>query len=473
MKYRFKTKPTKYQKKAAVAAARQGNIAFLMAPGAGKTKAAIDAVCLQHLRGLCHRVAVLGPLDALGVWEDELEIHCPLPYAVDCDGDFTTATGLMFQLMNYEKLSRRYRASASKPYVYPYVNQIQAFNPDVIILDESHRCARPSANRSQALWRMVQRLRRVHGPRPYVYLLTGTPNATGYRALFSQFRIMDEDIFGTSVSDFDESFCVYGTGRRRFSVVSYKNKDILLEKIRTNSVIVPESKVEGLPERTFQNVKTPLPHEAKQIYNELVEEYLAEHEDEVITGANAGAIRIRLLQLTGGFSPEGKLIHDAKLRALKSMCEDLYTFKEPVVVFCRHIKEVGACASVLRKIGFNTSMIYGAIPKDERMVARRAFQAYDGKGAPPAIVSQVRTGSLAITLTRGKEVIFYSLPDGFETYYQCYKRVHRKGQTRTVRIRHIVAPGTVDMKQLRTLREKSTWQAELTGDPRGFLTGSG
>jgi SNF2 family DNA or RNA helicase len=88
-----------------------------------------------------------------------------------------------------------------------------------------------------------------------------------------------------------------------------------------------------------------------------------------------------------------------------------------------------------------------------------------------ALVFQVETGSLAITLTASAHILFYSLPDSWATYFQALSRVDRIGQTRSISHYYLQCPGTLDAPMLTSLREKRDMHAELMGNPAGFLLG--
>jgi SNF2 family DNA or RNA helicase len=458
LRYRPRTEPYAHQASAAIRAVRHGNLAFLMEPGTGKTKAAIDAAIMQHLRGRVDRVAVLCPLSAIDVWRDELDLHMPEEFD----------RKIKWRAINYDKISRRDRQGSR--WVYPYVAKLERFNPDLIVLDESHRCKRASSNRGQALWRMVQRLRQARGDgRPYVYLLTGTPHPKGWIDLFAQFRIMDDAIFGTNLATFKDLYCEYGFGKRRWTITRYRRVDEIKEIVRSHSYIISKDKALDLPPQVWQNVPVRMPAEGWAAYNEMVEELLTELPDgSELSAANAGVARMRLLQITGGYTTDRRQIHEAKIKTLRDLLEDLHESDEQVVVYCRFLAEVAACVSAGLSVGYHTVGITGATKRGDRTKAIHEFQK---GGQPTCLVFQADTGSLAITLTNASEAIYYSLPDAWDTYRQTNDRIHRIGQDRKVRYRHLIVPGTVDVSVLRSLRSKSDMHRQLMRNKEAFFRG--
>jgi len=373
---------------------------------------------------------------------------------------------MIFAVVNYEKY--RQRSRLKKRWVYEWSKFFEDWGPDIVILDESHRAKRAGAVTSQILWRSVERMRKVRsGEQPYVWLLTGTPNPKGYRDLFSQYRVMDPNIFGTSQAEFFEEHCTFGHGRRRWTVIQYRHKAKLLRKIRAHASIVPERKIEGMPRRVWQNVKVPLPKEARRIYDDLAGELVAEWEGGVLTAANAGVRRLRLQQITGGFTTDGQQIHGAKLAMAKDLLVDLLEQDEQVVVYARFLAEVAAVQEVLEKLGARSAAITGKVPAVHRAKLRGKFQ----RGSLDSLVFQVATGSLAINLSAAREILYYSLPDGWLDYYQSSKRTGEIGG-RPTRIRHLVCPGTQDMAQLGALRVRADAHSELMRDARAFVFGA-
>lgn len=484
MKYQPRRKPYRHQAKASIRAAKQKNHAFFMDVGTGKTKAALDAIGLLALAKRVQRVAIICPKRVISVWEDEIQTDYPYQcwwetpeyrsYLMNRDRK-SDAYSVKFQAWNYDLMSRR--EEVGNHYVYPYIKELQQFKPDLIVLDESHRCKRAGAIRSQALWRLVERIRKLNGgdhPRkPWVFLMTGTPNPKGYIDIFAQYRIMDENIFGTNIGQFKESFIRYGVGRAKYRVVGYNNKDILLGKIKAYATIVPKHKALDLPTETWSKIPVDLPARVREAYNEMAESFVTEIEGETIEAAHAATRRLRLKQITGGFTTSGVVLHRAKLAAAREWLEDQYEQNRYSIVYAGFTPEVDALLELAERVGFRAAKIDGSVSERDSTEARRAFQrplsASDGK--PMALVIQHQSGGIGLTLTRASEDLFYSLPDAWDHYYQCTGRIHRSGQTAPVTHYHLVARGTIDIHQVDSLREKADVHGELMRSPRKYLFG--
>lgn len=476
MRYKPKTKPFKHQSQAVIRAVRARNYAIFFEPRLGKTKAALDYSGIMALKyhdeGERFRVLVLAPKIALSVWEDEIPKHFPLEHSVETfdwyDGDGET---LQFFLAGREQTMRATRKAGT---LYrPKQDELEAWDPDIIIVDESHEYKRPGGRGAQDLWRMVRRLRkrRTDG-RPYVLLLSGTPNPKGWRDLFAQFRIMDDRIFGTSAQEFDEEYVKYGHGSRRYSIVGYNREAELRAIVRRHSISVAAEQAGLAGRQSWQSIRVSLPEKARRIYTDLATEMLAEWEGGEIDAANAGVKRLRLLQLTGGFVPghEGP-VHREKLQAASGYLELLMEQRESVVVYARFLPEVDGCAAVAEKVGFDTAVIQGSTPHSDRLRAIRSFQSVVGSKKPKALVFQIQTGKQSIELSAAAEVLYYSTPDGWVDYWQSLNRVRGPNQTRPVRYTHILARNTVDLATLEGLRRKEEWHQTLMRNPKRYLMG--
>lgn len=204
----------------------------------------------------------------------------------------------------------------------------------------------------------------------------------------------------------------------------------------------------------------------------MAEDLLVQLEgDEVLEAKNVAVRRLRLRQIAGGFTTAGTPIHRAKLDAAQDLLYDLYEQREHVVVYAHFLAEVESLKNVCQGLGYEAVAITGATEKNARAMWVRRLQSTDPREKPMALVFQVATGSLSITLTAAKEVLFYSLPDGWDTWYQATKRVHRIGQQRSVRYRILTCPGTVDVSQLYTLQNKASMHHELMRTPNRFVYG--
>lgn len=448
MKYRYKTRPYRHQHKALIRALKQHYLGVLWEPGLGKSKLIVDWVAAEWLRGNIRRVLIVCPLSAVGVWEDEFKIHCPVDYYLTSlapKDDHIRSSGLLHILVvNYDLAWRR-------------ADLIARFNPKFVIADESHRIKRASTRRS---WYM-----RSWNKAPYRAILTGTPVPRSMLDLYGQWVFLNPKTFGTRIKDFKERYIKYG-GFRGYQVKGYYHLKELKAKVKKDATRRRKDNTLDLPERIWQRVPVELELYASSLYWQVAEEFYAQLKSgEIVDVKNAMVKLGKLQQIAGGwvFTDKGPVqVSTAKLNATREILEDLYEAGEKCVVFARFLAEVDGIARVGKKIGYRTFVLSGATPRAQRPEDVRAFQQ---AREPCLFVAQTQTGGLSITLTGAHEAIFYSPPLPLDDYIQCCDRVHRIGQEKKVRYRHIVARETVDLEIYQRLKDKREVMALIMGRP--------
>lgn len=480
---RFRTKPFPHQLRAVRRAVAQGNHAFLFDPRCGKTKASLDTIAVLRNRGKVRRIAIFGPIIAADVWVRQLQLHYTWDYNyLDVWGNKIKKRGrggnlTAFFYVNTDKLSIRERRSKKGRWDHTYADLVEEWDPDLIVFDESHRLKRAGGVGATTAWHMVHRLRKARGNEegdgvPFVHLLTGTPNPKGYIDLFAQFRIMDDRLMGTAKSTFEEAHCIYGHGRRQYTIIKYRQVGALLGKVRAHSTIVSSADAGLTGEYVANPIRLELPRRVMEKYDQLCEDFIVELENgEVLDAKNVGVLRMRLLQLTGGWTTGGTKIHSAKLAAFNDYARDLWDQGQSVVVGARFLPEVRALRAAGRRLGFDTTAIYGDVSRTDRGAAIRAFQR-GGLKRPHMLVFQSEAGSLAIELTSAAEVVFYSLPDRWDTFWQFIQRLGGPNQKHwPVRYTALLARGTVDQSVLEALRKKRDMHRAMMNSPSNFLRG--
>ena len=433
----------------------------------------MDYCGILALKGEVKKVLILAPRIAIPVWEGQIEKH--FPWLCECESfeeSWYGAVGggprVKFFLAGREETFRRVRVGAK--YLRPKQLELERWRPDVIILDESHEYKRPGGVGAQDCWRMVRRLRKFGARRkPYVLLLSGTPNPNGWLDLFAPFRIMDERILGTNVADFKEDHVVYGHGKRKWTIVKYRGTKRLDRLVRAHSTTVHAEEAGLANVQFFEQIPIRLPDRVKQMYLELVEEFMTEWEGGVISAKNSGVRRLRLLQLCGGFTTDGDQVHDAKVKALRDYCAVLREQEESVLVYCRFTAEVEAATETLKSVGLRTFRVDGTVSRRDRRVATDALESRPSE--PTAICFQVQAGSRALELVGAAETVYYSPPDGWVDYFQSLKRTQGPNQRRPVRYTHLLARGTVDVSVVQNLQRKEDAHAHLFENPRRYLEG--
>jgi SNF2 family DNA or RNA helicase len=159
-----------------------------------------------------------------------------------------------------------------------------------------------------------------------------------------------------------------------------------------------------------------------------------------VTADNVLVKILRCQQMTGGALPldDGTIeeIDTEKAKLLADELEDINP-AEPVVVFCRFHHDLDNVSKVADQLGRRYGELSG------RRSDALAADATLTEGVQVAGI-QIQAGGTGVDFTRSAFGIYYSVGHSLGDYLQSRKRLHRPGQTRSTRFRHLVMEGTID-----------------------------
>ena len=457
----LKTVPFQHQVAAFNMAITRPCFAALMEQGCGKTAVAIAAAGYRFKRGEVNRVLVVAPASVVPVWPKEFATHADFPHEVIAlEGPVNKRKGaLLYWKPNEGKLQV---AVTNYEATWRMDEALAAWQPDMIICDESQRIKTPGARQSKAMARLGTIAR-------YRMILTGTPVSQGPLDFYSQYRFLDRNIFGTSYYAFRARYALMG-GYGNRQVIGYQNLDDLVQKAHSVAFRCRKEDCLDLPEQVDQVMYCELEKDARRIYDQLVRESVAElSEENIVMAPNVLSRLLRLSQMTGGYlrvDEQTTLVSKAKMGLLEETLDDLLDAGKKVVVFARFIPEIEAIVKMLEKKKVAHGLIYGATPMDARGEMVESFQT---DPAVKVFVAQIQTAGLGITLHAADTAIFYSLDYSFANYDQCRARIHRIGQKNNCTYIHLVAKDTVDAKVLTALGEKKSLADQVVDRWRELL----
>lgn len=490
-KYRYKTTPYQHQVKALKKLLSTGwGGALLMEPRTGKTKVAIDYASVMHMAGHVNRVLVVAPVGVMGVWEEEIPRHCPVPHSItvwDKDGRKQTdlpkfgKDRLDFVITNYDagstpgqfrrdpktgkvgwflKVGRRYvpqpdryqrdkkgnivlnrdgspridarimRKRDRKGGKFEFKKKIDAWQPQLILLDESHRIKSPSAAKSRVFHSLSKGV-------PYRVIMTGTVVTKKKRIydVYSQWlflnrkRFVDESGMPLTFAEFKDHFSVTTKRNGYPQWLRNKNEDELHRLIHEDAYSVLREDCFDLPPLTSQIIPVHL-DESAEAYDQMAEDMIARIKTGEVTEASIALVQgLRLRQLSNGVAktmgtkdnPKGHLrvIGSEKLQALEDRLEDLMEAGEHVIIGASFRPDIQRIQKMCAKHKWKHFAVYGGVPLAERHRMRREFEAFpDGAifiGNPAAASEGIDLRSAAI-------MIWYSLPVSWVHYRQFMDR---------------------------------------------------
>ena len=417
--------------------------AYLMDMGTGKTITTIAVAGAMFYQRKILKLLVVAPKSIVDVWEEEFSRFAAFPYSLavlDGTGEKKAdtirnmlGTGLQVIVVNYESC---WRLEA----------ELTRWQPDMIVCDESSKIKNAQAKCSKALHHLGKLS-------SYNLILTGTPITNSPLDFFSQYKFLDESIFGSSFYSFRSHYAIMG-GYQQHQIVGYKHLAELVSKAHSIAYRIRIDEAVELPEFVDEIRPVKLEKKAQAIYDGISKDSYAELSTGEITTRNVLTQLLRLSQCTGGFvrNDEGGdafQISTAKLEALEDILDSSIDAGKKVVVFARFVPEIDAIDRMLTKKGIGHSIIKGDVTDRAEQV-----QAFQTDPDTKVFVGQLATTGMGLTLTAGTVAVYYSLDFSYANYEQSRARIRRIGQTQRGVYIHLVAKGTIDEHIMSALQHK-------------------
>jgi SNF2 family DNA or RNA helicase len=315
---------------------------------------------------------------------------------------------------------------------------------DLVVIDESSSFKSASSQRFKAL-------KKVRTLTDRMVQLTGTPSPNGLIDIWSQMFLLDGgERLGKTMSAYKMRF--FQTGHNGYTLKPVNNADKIIHRLIDDMVIsLNVDDYLQMPERidTVMRVNMPLARLAE--YKQLERDFIMQINDAEIVAYNAATLAGRLLQMCNGAMYTDELknwteIHTAKLDALDEILED------------------NQDENLLIAYNYKTDLI--------RLKARYPDAVVLDND--PDIITRWNNGEIKMLLTHpasaghglnlqhgGCIIVWFGLNWSLELYQQFNGRLHRQGQTKPVRVVHIVADGCIDDKVMKAIENKAQTQDEL------------
>lgn len=436
--------PYEHQKKAFAIATTLDACALFMEMGCGKTLVGVAVAGYRYKKGEVKKVLIICPKSVIPVWRNEFEKYADFPVSIfSLNGQKETFTPtvdkdkLTVYIINYESTWRREII-------------IGEFNPDMVILDESQHIKSHISKQSKFCHKLGDRVK-------YKLILSGTPISQSLIDGFSQFKFLNKNIFGSSITKFRDKYCIMG-GYKNHQIVGYKNQEEFAKKLHSISYRVTLNECTDMPD-TVDKIEYCYLNESRKIYDELAREMVT-----MVQGTNIAVVNIlaqlhKLQQVTGGFLPveyddghrEILKVGEEKLNLLESVLRDLPS-REKVVIFVRYNKSSGEVIAIcdrLASLGRKYVVLTGETKNRGEVIKK--FQA---DPSVTAIVAQIQVGGVGIELNAARYMIFYSLDFNADTHTQAKGRIRRMNKKQVCVYIYLLAKNTIDEKIFKALQKK-------------------
>lgn len=453
-------------------------VALFMEQRTGKTPVTVAILGHRFLQGQIKRVLIVSPLSVMGGWKkDGFKKMADYPNRVQIlEGKVTqrkatlnnwqdTEGELQVVIVNYDV-------------IFNLFEDLKAWKPDAIVIDEGHKIKKGTKQRSKAMHKLGKGVR-------YKILLTGTPINQAPLDIHSQFRFMDDAIFGNNFADFRNRYCVMG-GYGGYEVLGYRILETLKDgspnpyyikhladeyynKVHNVSFRITREEVDGLPPVEPQNLYTRLEPSALKVYREMERESIVNLEGQNITAPIVLTRVLRLQQITGGFfqAEDESIIQvsKAKMNTLFTKLDELFEDDKKVVVFARFTPEIKAISAGLASKGISHRVLDGSV---KRVVRDLAIEDFQTKPEVKVFVVQISAGGEGITLDAADATIFYSANFSLIDYEQATARIMAMNQSGK-EVFNIIAEDTVDEGVFYALSNKKDISRMIMDDPRSLF----
>jgi len=409
--------------------------------GLGKTVQTLAAVeLLVRERGI-ERVLVVAPASVKYQWETEIRKYTGRDVQV-IDGaapvrrcQYRQPT--FYRLINYEIAVRD-------------LDELNAWQPDVIVLDEAQRIKNWEAKTTRAVKRLRSR---------YAVVLTGTPLENKLEELYSIVQFVDDRRLGPAFQFLHDHRVLDENGK----LLGYRNLDKIRDKLapillrRTRAEVLSQ-----LPARTDTTVYVEMAEAQRGPYAEhghtlarlLQKKYLSEIDRRRIL---ASITNLRML-CDSTFLLDKQTKVSPKLEELEELLRGLlFSGPHKIVVFSQWEMMLRLAAEVVEKLGVGHAVLHGGIPGKERRGLLERFRDEEDC----RVFLSTDAGGTGLNLQAADTVINLEVPWNPAVLEQRIARVHRMGQHRPVQVFNLVMRDSIEERVLRTLAVKRSLFTEI------------
>jgi SNF2 family DNA or RNA helicase len=433
-----------YQSRGALFLACRGRCILGDDMGLGKTVQTLAAVELLARQRNLRKALVIAPASVKYQWETEIRKFTARPVQVIEGGKETRQEQYeeptFYRLVNYEQVVRDREA-------------INAWKPDVVILDEAQRIKNWESKTSREVKKLKSR---------YAMVLTGTPLENRLEELYSIVQFVDERRFGPAFEFLHQHRVVDEHG----NLTGYRNLDAIREKLapiflrRTRGEVLTQ-----LPERTDSTIFVELADEQRRHYEEqrsalarlLQKNFLTDLDRKRILAClvNMRTIcdSLFLYDRRSPISPKldefAELIPEI-LGESPSAATGGLGASHKAVVFSQWETMILEAAKVLDGLGVGYAVLHGGLGGKERKLALSQF----ANDPLCKVFLSTDAGGTGLNLQNADTVVNLELPWNPAVLEQRIARVHRMGQTLPVRVINFVTRDSIEERVLRTLNAK-------------------
>ena len=437
-------KPFDVQKKTCSLLTMNQRAYVLNGMGTGKTKAALWAWDYLHKAGLAKKLLVVAPLSTLKfTWCKEIFQTLPHVRAVVLHG------------------SREKRLEALKdPHADAFIinhdglkvliDEITARTDiDTMVLDELAVYRNGGSQRTKITRKLAQRMTWVWG-------MTGSPIPNEPTDAWAQCTIVTPNTVPKFYGRFREELM------HKITQFKWAPKPDAVDKafaVMQPAVRYTLDDVVELPECIERFVDVELGPKQAKVYKALLDHAHAAVLAKEITAANAGAVMMKLLQVSTGwvYSSDGSTVPLDNEKRIEALVDAINATDRKVLVFAPFKHALGGISAALTAEGIEHSVVSGDTPANDRAQVFNLFQNTDKYRV---IVAHPQCLAHGITLTAADTIIWFAPVTSLEIYDQANHRIRRVGQKHKQLVLHLQST-PVERKIYALLQKKQRVQEKF------------
>lgn len=409
--------------------------------GMGKTTASLTAMSDALDSMTAAKVLVIAPLRvANSVWAQETKQWTHLSHlrVSVCTGNERTRMAALQRDTDIYTINRE-----NVPWLVKLYGKKWPF--DAVIVDESSSFKSPSSQRFKALKRALPFT-------DYVVLLTGTPSPNGLLDLWSQMYLVDfGERLGKTMTGYKQRF--FESDYMGYKFTPRQGSSEAIHRLLSDKVLSMSAEdYLQVPDRIDLVERVELPPKVFAQYQEFERTLLAELDDgQEIEAISAAVLANKLLQWSNGATYTDSLgnwseLHSVKLDALADLVEQ------------------NPSENMLVAYNYKTDLERLRVRFPDAVVMDKQQETIDrwNRGEIQMMLAHPASAGHGLNLQKGGSMlVWFGLNWSLELYQQFNGRLHRQGQTRPVRVVHMVASGCMDERVIDALNKKGETQNAL------------
>jgi SNF2 family DNA or RNA helicase len=345
------------------------------------------------------------------------------------------------------------------------LKSLQGISWQGIVLDEAQNIKNAEAKQSQAVRQLES---------TYRIALTGTPVENRLQELWSILDFLNPGYLGNK-QFFQRRFAMpiekYGDAASLGQLRSLV-QPFILRRLKTDREIIQD-----LPEKQEMNVFCGLSPEQAELYQQVVEESLAEIEtsEGMQRRGMILALLVKLKQICNHpaqYLKKATLLEprlSGKLLRLQEMLEEMLSEGDRALIFTQFAEWGKLLKPYLeQQLEREILFLYGSTSKKQREEMIDRFQ-HDPQG-PPIMILSLKAGGVGLNLTRANHVFHFDRWWNPAVENQATDRVFRIGQTRNVQVHKFVCTGTLEEKIHDMIESKKQLAEQVVGAGEEWLT---